>query len=184
MVEVTIQNIIGTVALIGLVISACFFYEGYTSFIRQDVQENQLKQISENVALNIEELTNLAKFSLYSTSYMVKIIDLPDAVDSKSYQIQLVDDPQKGCYVHCFLTTQPSISADSTLPYNSGQTQLTVQTSSSVVEITTGVDNTKIATSGTVYGKSQTAIYAYLNWGNDGVLKSINIGLGWVEAQQ
>ena len=42
MVEVSLQHIIGTVALIGLVVSACLFYSVYTTAVQNDSREKQL----------------------------------------------------------------------------------------------------------------------------------------------
>ena len=190
MVEVTIQHLIGTVALIGLVISAGLFYTIFTSFVQDDNRKKELGQISENVALNLEEMINLIKFSKYSSDYMIKIIDLPTDVGGRSYQMQLVNDTNndtnRGLYVHTFLTTQQTVSADSTIPYNSGDVPLKLNTTETIYNINVGVDNLKIACSGTIYGKNGIVIWANLDWNNsNGDLPSlITIGIGWVEAQQ
>jgi hypothetical protein len=92
MVESSIQHIIGTVSLIGLVISAGLFYAVFTSSVQDDNRKKVLAQISESVALNLEEMINLVKFSKYSSDYLIKIIDLPTDVGGKAYQIQLVND--------------------------------------------------------------------------------------------
>ena len=185
MVEVSLQHIIGTVALIGLVVSACLFYSSYTTAVQNDSREKQLGQISENVALNIEEMINLAKFSKYSSDYMVKIIDLPTAVGDQTYKVQLVSDPDKGVYVHTFLATQPTIKADSTIPYNSGIIPIKAETTETPYNIVAGANNLTITCSGTIYAKSGTAIWANMDWtsgGNEPDL--ITIGIGWVSGQQ
>jgi hypothetical protein len=185
MVEVTLQHIIGTVALIGLVISAGLFYTIFTSFVQDDNRKKELGQISENVALNLEEMINLIKFSKYSSDYMIKIIDLPTDVGGRSYQIQLVNDTNR-LYVHTFLTTQQTVSADSTIPYNSGDIPLKLNTTETIYNINIGVDNLKIACSGTIYGKNGTVIWTNPDWSNsNGDSPSlITIGIGWVETQQ
>jgi hypothetical protein len=186
MVEVSIQHIIGTVTLIGLVISAGLFYTIFTTFVQDDNRKKELGQISENVALNLEEMINLIKFSKYSSDYMIKIIDLPTDVGGRSYQIQLVNDTNRGLYVHTFLTTQQTVSADSTIPYNSGDIPLKFNTAETIYNINVGVDNLKIACSGTIYGKNGVVIWANPDWNNsNGNSPSlITIGIGWVEAQQ
>jgi hypothetical protein len=143
-----------------------------------------LGQISENVALNLEEMINLIKFSKYSSDYLIKIIDLPTDVGGRAYQIQLVNDSNR-LYVHTFLATQKTVNANSTIPYNSGEIPLKFNTTETVYKITAGVDNLKIACSGTIYGKNATVIWTNLDWDYFTALPvSITIGIGWVEAQQ
>ncbi len=188
MVEVSIQHIIGTASLIGLVISAGLFYTIFTSFVQDTNREKKLGQISETVALNLVEMINLVKFSKFSTDdgYMIKIIDLPTEVGGRSYKIKLADEPNRGTYVQAFLTTQQTISADSTLPYNSGNIPLKFNTTdTSIYKINVGVENLTVDCSGTVYGKDGVVIWATLDWDNStGLPSSITIGLGWLEAQQ
>jgi hypothetical protein len=163
MVEVSIQHIIGTVSLIGLVISAGLFYSIFTSYVQDSNREKQLGQISETVALNLVEMINLAKFSKYSSEYMIKIIDLPSEVGGRSYKIQLVNEINQGIYVHTFLTTQQTVSANSTIPKNSGDITLKFNTNETF-KINVGVENLTIACSGTIYGKNDAVIWAYPDW--------------------
>lgn len=185
MVEVSLQHIIGTVALIGLVVSVCLFYSVFTSSVQTDNRSQQLQQISGTVSLNAEELLNLVKFSKYSQDYMAKVIDLPNAVGDQPYKVQLISDPQKGIYIHTYLANQPSIYADSSIPYNSGGTSITAETDQTPHTITAGVDNTTITCQGTVYGKSATVIWAKLTWSSDSTEPDqITLGIGWVNSQQ
>jgi len=184
MPEISMQHIIGTVALIGLVISTGLFYAVFTSFVQDENRKKVLGQISENVALNIEEMINLGKFSKYSSDYLIKIIDLPTDVGGKAYKIQLVNESNR-LFVHTFLATQQTLNANSTIPYNSGEIPLKWNTTDTLYEITVGVDNLKIACSGTIYGKNGAVIWANLDWDYlTAVPVSITIGIGWVEAQQ
>jgi hypothetical protein len=172
MVEVSIQHIIGTVSLIGLIISAGLFYSIFTSFVQDSNSEKQLGQISENVALNLEEMINLVKFSKYSRDYMIKIIDLPTDISGRTYKIQLVNDDSttnKGLYVHAFLATQQTVSADSAIPYNprlysSDDTPLIFNTTDIIYKINVGVENLIVACSGTIYGKNGVVIWANPDW--------------------
>ena len=171
MPEVSLQHIIGTVALIGLIISTGLFYTIFTTSVQDDNRKKQLGQISENVALNIVEMINLAKFSKYSSDYMIKIMDLPNDIDGRTYKIQLIDDPQKGFYVHTFLATQQTVSSDSTIPYNSGDISLKLNTTDTVYPgIEVGVDNLKISCSGTIYGKNGTVIWAFHDYGTRAII--------------
>jgi hypothetical protein len=184
MVEVCIQHIIGTAALIGLLISSGLFYTVFTSFVQDDIRKNQLGQISETVALNLEETINLIKFSKYSSDYMIKIIDLPTDVGGRGYQIQLVNDSNR-LLVQTFLTTQQTVNANSTIPYNSGEIPLKLNTTDTLYHIEVGVDPLKVACSGTIYGKNDVVIWANLDWDDStGLPYQITVGVGWVEAQQ
>jgi hypothetical protein len=189
MVEVSIQHIIGTVALIGLVISAGLFYAIFTSYVQDSIRKKDLEQISATVALNLEETINLIKFSKYSddysgNDYMIKIFDLPTDIDGRSYKIQLVNDSNR-LYVHTYLSAQQSVSADSTIPYNSGDLILKFNTTDVVYSIVAGVDNLTIACSDTVYGKNSTVIWANLDWDYlTGLPTSVNVGIGWVKTRQ
>ena len=157
MPEVSLQHIIGTVALIGLMISTGLFYTIFTTYVQDDNRKKELGQISENVALNIVEMINLAKFSKYSSEYMVKIIDLPIDIGGRAYKIQLTEDQ-----VSAFLATQPTVIVNSTIPKNSGDISLKLNTSDTVYSgIEVGVDNLKISCSGTIYGKNGTVIWAF-----------------------
>lgn len=188
MVEVSIQHIIGTVALISIVISASLFYTIFTSFVQDDNRQKELGQISENVAMNIAEMINIVKFETFSSNfgnYTVKIIDLPTEVGGQPYKIQLINVLGQ-MQVHSFLSNRESISANSTIPFNSGGSSIVLNTTLTVYQIQTGVDNTKIDCSGMIYGKNGTAIWAYPVWNSEtGNLPStVTIGIGWVEAQQ
>lgn len=181
MVEISLQHIIGTVALISLVVSASLFYSIFTGSVQDNSREKQLGQISESVALNIEEMINLAKFSKYSTGYMVKTFDLPTAVGDQPYKVQLMNDSSKGVYVHVFLASQPSVHADSSVPYNSADIPIRAETTPATYKIEAGADNTTITCSGTIYGKSSSAVWANLNWTTTAnTPELITIGLGWL----
>jgi hypothetical protein len=181
MVEISLQHIIGTIALISLVVSASLFYTIFTSNVQDDSRKKQLGQISESVALNIEEMINLAKFSKYSSGVMVKTFDLPIAVGDQPYKVQLVNDTVKGVYVHSFLASQPTVCADSTVPYNSGDIPIQVETTPNTHSIEAGADNTVVTCSGTIYGKSSSAVWANLTWtSNVNEPELITIGLGWL----
>jgi hypothetical protein len=188
MVQISIQHIIGTVALIGIVISASLFYNIFTSFVQDDSRRKELGQISENVALNIAEMINIVKFETFSSNYgnyTIKIIDLPTQVGGQPYKIQLVNVSGQ-MQVHSFLSTHESISANSTIPFNSGGSSIVLNTTSTIYHIKTGLDLVKIACSGMVYGKNGTAIWAHPVW-DSGIGNSpsaVTVGIGWVEAQQ
>jgi len=185
MPEITIQHIIGTVTLLGLVISAGLFYTIFTSYVQDDNRKTQLKQISENMALNLAEMINIVKFELYSSNfseYSVKLIDLPTSIGGEPYQIQLLDGstPQ----VRSFLANHLSVSAYSTIPINSAGTSITLNTDPLVTQFT-AADGTIISSSGTIYGKDGVAIWVLPYWSpqSGNMPDSVTIGIGWVTSQ-
>jgi hypothetical protein len=179
-----IQHIIGTLALIGLMISIGLAYSVITSYVETDIKQQQLKQISENVALNIVEISNLIRFANYTNKPMMKILDLPVDVSGDSYTVQLVDGQAygEGYYVRANLTTNEHITAKSLIPTNAGQ-NLVLNTTTATSNLTVGFDNTNILCSGLVYGKN-----GFVIWGstkqelgpNDIPFQIIEVGIGWI----
>jgi hypothetical protein len=186
MVNIPIQHIIGTVALIGLVISAGVFYSLFTTSVQSDSKQKELSQISQNVSLNIEEMINLVKFETCSSqfsNYTVKIINLPQDISGDPYQIQLLNGSQ--LQVNSFLASQKATSATSTIPFNSGATTISMNTTTTVYQISVGADNTKIDCSGLIYGEGSVAVWACPVWDNPtgNAPSSVTIGIGWVDGQ-
>lgn len=123
--DVPIQHIIGTVALIGLVISAGFAYTIITSYIEGSVIEQQLKQVSEIVALGIVEMVNLSNFTNFGrNNTMMRTIDLPIDVGGKAYAVQLMKetDQTEGYNVTSYLLTDHNVKASSFVPFNFNST--------------------------------------------------------------
>ena len=186
MVSVSIQHIIGTVALIALTVSAGLFFTIFTSAIQQDNRQAELQQISDNVALNIEEIINIVKFEAFSSlysNYTVKLIDLPTSVGGQPYKVQLVKAAQTT--IESYLSNQQTINANSTIPMNSAGTALVVNSSLPVYPIVVGAEKTTIDCSGAVFGHGGIAIWAYPVWNNPSVNapSTITVGLGWVKSQ-
>ena len=180
--DVGIQHIIGTVALIGLVASAGFAYTIITSFIDTDVNTERLQQVSEVVASNLVEIMNLAKFAKYSDTNMTKNIDVPSDLAGKAYEIQLVNDAGQWI-VRSYLVTNNHVSSDSKIPLSSADVTISLWTEQTVHEMVVGLDQSIIHISGTVYGGNQIVVWAWPNWNPiDESPSNLKIGIGWIPA--
>lgn len=129
--DVPIKHIIGTVALIGLVAMTAMAYTIITSYIESDVKKQQLKQIAENVALNLVEMANLVNFeNLFADRNVTKTIDVPTDLGGNVYLIELMNgiEEGQGFYVHAYLLTKNEINAHSPIPLNSNSTELLIST--------------------------------------------------------
>lgn len=121
--HVPIQHIIGTITLIGLVISAGLAYSLITFYFEADIYTQQLRQVSDYVALNLVELVNLGNFSKTlesSTNAVIKSLNLPLDIGGKAYAINLTQNYQ----IIAYLIAQPSTKATSSLSFQSGQCDL------------------------------------------------------------
>jgi len=157
--DIPLKHVVGTIALIGLVIAAGLSYTIITSYIETEVTKTQLNQIAENVALNLVEIINLVNFAKYSTTEaMMKILKLPSDLGGKAYTIQLVNETSQnqGYYVRTQLVTRKDITAKSPIPINSTQTRLLIITDGEGTLQVRG-EETKIIqySNGTVYGGTQ-----------------------------
>jgi hypothetical protein len=182
--KVPIQHIIGTVALIGLMITTGLAYSVITSFIDTDIKQQQLKQISENVALNIVEMSNLIRFANYTNRPMMKILDLPIDLSGSTYTVQLVDGQTfgEGYYVRANLTTNEHTTATSLIPVSAGQ-NLVLNTTTATNTLIVGFDNTNITCSGVVSGKSEFVVWGVTRQEldpNDIPIQAIEVGIGWI----
>ncbi len=133
--DVPIKHIIGTIALIGLVIAASLAYATITSYIETDVRRQQLKQIAEHVALNLVEIVNLVNFeNLFVDENVTKSLSLPLDLGGHAYLIHLVDetDQSGGYYVDAYLLTRGDISAQSPIPLTTNQSHLVISCSETV----------------------------------------------------
>jgi len=121
--DVPIQNVIGTVALIALIVGVGLAYAMYTSSVEADAMKQELKQIAENVALNIVEISNLLNFASNPTSNstLIKTLELPDDLTGRAYAIQILNQTTEGngCFVRAFLVSMNSTFSDSQITINS-----------------------------------------------------------------
>lgn len=128
--DVPLKHIIGTVALVGLVISASLAYIVIASFVEADVLKSQLNQIAEYVSLNLAEMINLVNFADVSSVYaMMKVLNLPPDLGGRAYTIELIKEPDGGYWVKTQLVTMPHITSTSSIPVNSTRTKIILVTS-------------------------------------------------------
>jgi len=152
--------VIGTVALIGLVIATGLAYTIITSYIEADVTKQQLNQIAEHVALNLVKIVSLVKFANYlNNEPMMKVLKLPSDLGGKAYVIKLMNGTisGQGCYVYTQLVTREDIAASSPILLNSTQTRLKLKTEGDARPLTyplpvRGGNEGIIQWSSTVYG--------------------------------
>lgn len=179
--DIPLKHVIGTIALIGLVIAAGLSYTIITSYIETEVTKQQLNQIAENVALNLVEIITLVNFANYSGNVQMKILELPSDLGGKAYTIQLINETiqNQGCYVQTQLATRKDITAKSIIPINSTQTQLELVTYSIEPLPVRGESTKEVYPSGMVYGGAQDIVV----WGWKESLWTTWVGIGlWKSA--
>lgn len=183
--NIPIQHIIGTAALISLVISASLVYYIFTSAAETDIKKQQLSQITENTALNLAEMINLVTFANYTYEPMIRIMHLPVDLSGSTYTIELVNETSqgKGYLIRANLTSNQHITASSFLPSNSVE-NLRIYTDSTTRQMTAGIQGTTIICSNVVYGKSGIVVWgrAQMETDEDGgnPVRFIEVGLGWL----
>jgi hypothetical protein len=156
--DVPLKHVIGTVALIGLIIAVGLTYTTITSYIEADVTKKQLEQIAEYVSLNLVEIINLVDFSNYQTAKMNKTLKLPSDLSGKAYLIKLVNETEgeEGYYVYVQLVTQQDVYARSHIPLNSTKTRLKFLTNIIVYGGTQEIRNAE----GQIIGFRQVFVWA------------------------
>ena len=178
--EISLKHIIGTVALLGLVISIGLSYSIITSYIDSDVKKQQLAQISEYVSLNLVEITNLVRLANNTLNPMVKTLNLPASLGENAYVTKLAERENEGYYIHTYLVSNPLVSYDSFIPYNSEETAVNFITDTDMLEVEedrffVGVnDEIEIIFSDYVYGGNEIVV-----WGRREVPDfRIQVGIG------
>lgn len=177
--EVSISHIIGTVALVSLVVAAGFSYSTIGSYIEVEVKRKQLNQIAENVALNLVEIVNLVNFANFlNNQTMLKILNLPSDLP---YSIALVNetDQGRGYSVRAEILGRNDIVGQASIPLNSTMTQVLLAINSWGTLQVRGEDAKTVQYSDIVYSGAQEIVV--WGWRRDsdttfagiGVLKSI-----------
>ncbi|MEM0253075.1 MAG: hypothetical protein QXK78_00705 [Candidatus Bathyarchaeia archaeon] len=165
--DVILKHIIGTLALIGLVITVGLAYTTTASYVEMEVAKVQLKQIAEHVSLNLIEVISLVSFANYP-SRQIKGIDLPTDIGGKAYMVKLMVKEGK-CYVRAELATEVTYT-ESLIPIKPDE-DIKFLTE---VEFIQG-ENGEIY-SGIIYGgNSNTFVWAELMRPNGEIIA----GLGW-----
>ncbi|MEM3666948.1 MAG: hypothetical protein QW222_07715 [Candidatus Bathyarchaeia archaeon] len=119
--DVSLKHIIGTIALIGVVISASLTYMIITSHVEADVLKSQLNQIAEYVALNLAEIVNLASFEASSKYAMIKKLNLPSDLAGKTYKMELTNESDGSYWIKVSLIANPNVFSASSIPINATQ---------------------------------------------------------------
>jgi len=174
--DVPISHVVGTIALISLVVAAGVAYSLITSYIEVEVRKQQLNQIAEYVALNLVEIVNLVNFANFSSDpgTMMRILNLPSNL---AYLIMLVDasGQGQGYYVYTQLMGREDVSARSLIPLNSTQTPVIFVVDSKGFLRVRGEDSRVIQYSSTVYGGAQDVVV--WAWKKDDTATWAGIGL-------
>jgi hypothetical protein len=155
--HIPIQHIIGTVALIGLVISASLAFNVISSFITEDIVEQQLSQVSDLVALNLVEVVNLINFANSGEMYqrnntIVKAVSLPLDAGGKAYTVTLTRTNGEGYSVASNLVTQNTTSATSLIPVNSTTSSLQIITEPITMTYNGEQENWVVTSKSLIYG--------------------------------
>lgn len=166
--DVIIKHVIGTFALIGLVITVGLAYTTTASYVELEAAKVQLKQIAEHVSLNLIEVISLVSFANYPNK-QIKGIDLPTDIGGKAYAVKLMIKEDK-CYVRAELATGTAY-AESLIPINSNESIRFL----TEIEFIQG-EHGKIY-SGIVHGGNNAFVWAELIRPGEGLVA----GLGWMK---
>jgi hypothetical protein len=151
----------GTVALIGLIVSVGLAYNIITDSLQTDIRKQQLQQVAENVAQNIVEIINLANFGNLGNGTLTRVLDLPSDLSGKVYLIQIVNDTkqQNNCYIKTCLDTRRDVTATSLIPLQSSQSHVDLITSNGTLA---GSRARVIQYNATIYGgRNDTVVWAW-----------------------
>lgn len=120
MVQVSIQHIIGTAALIGLAVSLALAYQIVVSSVEISVLKSQLSQVAEYVSMSASNIISLADFTygIFKEYVTVsKSLNLPANLGGKIYTIKLMNDI-RGLYVLIEVPGRSDLYATSAIPIN------------------------------------------------------------------
>ncbi len=129
--DVPIAHIIGTAALIALVISITLAYQIVVDYVETNVLKAQLKQVAEYVSMNLVNLITLTEFAygdLSTLTVMTKSLNLPEDLGGNPYRIRLINE-EGNCYVQAELVIRTDLTAESPIPLNSTKTRVIIVTS-------------------------------------------------------
>ncbi|MEM2497793.1 MAG: hypothetical protein QXR81_05420 [Candidatus Nezhaarchaeales archaeon] len=129
--EVSIQHVIGTIALAALTISVALAFQVVVGYVEVNVLKTQLNQVAEYVSLNIASLVSLTEFAygeLYTWT-VTKDLNLPTDLSGKSYLVKIIEEDGV-YYVQVELAVRKSLNAKSPIPLNLTRTLLYIVTDS------------------------------------------------------
>ena len=128
--DVPIAHIIGTAALIALVMSVTLAYQIIVGFVETNVLKAQLKQVAEYASMNLVNLITLTEFAygdISTLTVMTKSLKLPEDLGGNPYRVRLVNEGGN-YYVQAELVTRTDLTAKSPLPLNSTKTSVIIVT--------------------------------------------------------
>ena len=121
MVSVTISHVIGTVALIGLFITAGMSYQIHFTNLREEAGAAQLQSIADYVSTAIMDVYSIGS-SVRGDQLLFKTLEIPGQVAQSSYNISLIRvttvSGEQTFSVLARLTWKPTVYAESELPFN------------------------------------------------------------------
>lgn len=123
MPHVSVQHIIGTVALIGLAVSIALAYQIVVGSVEESVIKTQLSQTAEYVSMSLANVISLTDFTygIISTAEPVtKRLDLPKMISGKPYNLTIVRRGEE-CYVHVEIIGRSDLYAESPIVVKSTQ---------------------------------------------------------------
>jgi len=120
-VSVTISHVIGTVALIGLFITAGMSYQMHFANLREEAGAAQLQSIADYVSTAIMDVYSIGS-SAKGDQFLFKTLEIPGQVAESSYNISLIRvttvSGEQTFSVLARLTWKPTVYAESVLPFN------------------------------------------------------------------
>jgi len=129
MVSVTVAHVIGTIALIGLFISASMSYSIYFADMKEQASTAQLQGIADYVSDVILDIYSIGS-SAKDNQLLVKTLSIPSQVSQSSYNLSLVQvfiPPSEIAFeVLVRLTWKPSVYAESLLPWSGSEGKLSM----------------------------------------------------------
>ncbi|MEM2321415.1 MAG: hypothetical protein QXS79_06015 [Candidatus Bathyarchaeia archaeon] len=128
MVHVSLQHIIGTVALIGLAVSLALAYQIVVGYVEGNVIKTQLSQIAEYTSMSITNIISLTDFvygMLSETEAVSKHLNLPAAINGKPYNLSILE-MDGGYHVRVSIIGRNDLYAESPIALGSTQRRIMV----------------------------------------------------------
>jgi hypothetical protein len=119
--DVSLKHLVGTVALMSLILASGYSYTLITSYMEAQILRGQLQQVSEYVALNLVEVINLVKFTNWSQPEPTfKTLKIPKDLGGRAYIIEIINetDRGRGYYIRASLLIRRDVEASSIIPIN------------------------------------------------------------------
>lgn len=180
MVHVSIQHIIGTVALIALTISLALAYQIVVSYVEENVIRAQLSQTAEYVSMSIAHIISLTEFTygmLETTIPATKLLNLPETIRGRAYNLTIVEKNGK-YYVQLNIIGRSDFQSSSLIPTGSTQMIVIYVGGSLPNDLVEALNEANIKPKTWVYGGSPNAVLWCYKLGKG---EPIYVGLGLLE---